>query len=67
MYFYDVHVQVDKKNSYSFGVKSEVELSDEEVINLARIEKKFEEEWDDESVDSIEEVSEEQFNEWYSN
>ena len=66
MYYYNVHVQVDNKNGYSFGIKSEVELEDGEVINLARIEKKFEEEWDDEFIDFMEEVSEEQFNEWYN-
>jgi hypothetical protein len=66
MYYYDVHVEIPNEG-YSFGIKSEVELTDDEVINLAKIEKKFEEEWDSDFVDTIEEISEEQFNEWFSN
>lgn len=66
MFYYDIHVSLEKNYGYSVGVKSETELSDDEAINLARIEKKFEEEWDADEVDYVEEISEEQFNEWYN-
>lgn len=64
-YFYDVHVEIPK-HGYSFGLQSDKELTDEEVIQLAVSENKFEESDDFNFVDSIELISEEEFNEWFN-
>jgi len=65
MFYYEIQVIIPNEDNYSFGIKNEVELSDNEIVNIAKIEERFKEEWDDEFIDSIEEISEEDFNNWY--
>jgi hypothetical protein len=60
MYYYDVHVKIPK-NGYSVGVKSEVELSDDEAIELAKNQNKFEENSDVDYVDYVDELTKEEF------
>jgi hypothetical protein len=67
MYYYEVQVIIPNESDYSFAIPSEIELTDKEVINIAKRENKFETDWDDEYVDSIDLISEKDFNEWYSN
>jgi hypothetical protein len=67
MFYYEIQVIIPNENDYSFAIKSDIELTDKEVVNIAKIEKKFETDWDDEYIDSIDLISEADFNEWYSN
>jgi hypothetical protein len=67
MYYYEVQVIIPNEDNYTFGVKSEVELSDKEIINIGKIEDRFKEEWDDEYIDSIEQISEKDYLDWYEN
>lgn len=60
MYYYDVHVNIPK-NGYSVAVKSEVELTDDEAIELAKNQNKFEEVSDANYVDYVDELTEEEF------
>jgi hypothetical protein len=64
-FYYDVHVEIPK-SGYSVGIKSLVELTDEAVIKKAFLEKKFEEDFDKDFVDSIEEIEESEYNEWFT-
>lgn len=65
MYYYDIHVEIPKQG-YSIGLKSEVELTDEEIISELVKQKKFEERGDSQFIDNIEEISEEEFSEWFN-
>lgn len=64
MYYYDVHVQIPR-HGYSFGIETEDDLSEEEVIDLARSQGKFEEPGDSEFVDMVDEISESEYVEWF--
>ena len=61
MYYYELHVSIDKKNGYSIAVKSENPLNDENVIEQAISEKKFEEISDCNLVDYIGSITEEEY------
>ena len=58
MYYYELHVCIDKKNGYTIAVKSESSLNDENVIEQAISEKKFEEIGDCNLVDYIGSITE---------
>jgi hypothetical protein len=58
MYYYDVHVNIPK-NGYSVAVVSETELSENEAIELAKKENKFEELSD---ADYVDELTAEEYN-----
>ena len=64
MKYYDIHVEIPKQG-YSVGLKSEVELTDDEIIMKLVELNKFEEKGDEQFIDSIEEITEEEFNEWF--
>ena len=64
MKYYDIHVEIPKQG-YSVGLKSEVELTDDEIIKKLVELNKFEEKGDEQFIDSIEEITEEEFNEWF--
>lgn len=61
MYYYELHVSIDKKNGYSIAVESESSLNDENVIEQAISEKKFEELSDCNLVDYIGSITEEEY------
>ena len=61
MYYYELHVCIDKKNGYSIAVESESSLNDENVIEQAISEKKFEEISDCNLVDYIGSITEEEY------
>jgi len=66
-FYYDIHVDI-LKNGYSIGLKTNFELNDiDEVISEIIKQNKFEERGDSSFVDSFEEISEEDFIEWYGN
>lgn len=65
MHYYDIHVEIPKQG-YSVSLKSEVELTDEEIISELVKQNKFEERGDSQFIDSIEEISEEEFSEWFN-
>ena len=64
MKYYDIHVEIPKQG-YSVGLKSEVELTDDEIIMKLVELNKFEEKGDEQFIDSIEEITEQEFNEWF--
>lgn len=64
MKYYDIHVEIPRQG-YSIGLKSKIELTDDEIITKLIELEKFEERTDSQFVDSIEEISEEEFNEWF--
>ena len=64
MKYYDIHVEIPKQG-YSVGLKSEVELTDDEIIKKLVELNKFEEKGDEQFIDSIEEITKEEFNEWF--
>ena len=64
MKYYDIHLEIPKQG-YSVGLKSEVELTDDEIIMKLVELNKFEEKGDGQFIDSIEEITEEEFNEWF--
>ena len=64
MKYYDIHVEIPKQG-YSVGLKSEVELTDDEIIKKLVELNKFEEKGDEQFIDSIEEITEQEFNEWF--
>lgn len=63
MFYYEIHVNIEY-DDYSFVLKSNVELDEDERISLAIFEKKFEQEYDEEFIDYNEEISEEEYNKW---
>jgi hypothetical protein len=66
-FYYDIHVDIPK-NGYSIGLKTNFELNDiDEVISEIIKQNKFEERGDSSFVDFFEEISEEEFIEWYGN
>lgn len=65
-YYYDIHVELEKTNGYSIGLVSDVKLKDEEAINLASEQNKFDEAWDKDLVDYVENITEEEYNLWYN-
>ena len=67
MFYYEVQVIIPNENDYSFAIPSDIELEDDEIIRIAHTEKKFDKDWDDEYIDSINLISETDYNEWYSN
>lgn len=62
MKFYDITVNYGS-GSYSFGLKSEKGLSDDEIISLAITQNKFEEKGDSQLIDSnsIKEINEKEY------
>jgi hypothetical protein len=64
-YFYELHVNIGGEKGYSFGIKSDVMLDEEEAIEKAKEFKKFEEIDDCNLVDTFEEIDEEDFKKWY--
>ena len=64
-YFYELHVNIGGEKGYSFGIKSDVMLNEEEAIEKAKELKKFEEIDDCNLIDTFEEIDEEDFKEWY--
>ena len=63
-FYYDVHIELPREG-YSICVSAQKELTDDEIISLIP-QNKFEEKWDRELIDGIEEINEEQAFEWYS-
>lgn len=61
MYYYELHVCIDKKNGYSIAVKSENPLNDNDVIKQAISEEKFEEISDFDLVDYVGSITEEEY------
>ncbi len=65
--YFDVHVFISRKNGYSLGVKMEVpigtKVDDDDVIEFASKNKLFVEDGDGESVDEVDEITEEDFKE----
>jgi hypothetical protein len=64
-YFYELHVNIDGEKGYSFGIKSDVMLDEEEAIEKAKELKNFEEIDDCNLIDTFEEIDEEDFKKWY--
>ena len=64
MNYYDVHIELPREG-YSICVSAQKELTDDEIINLIP-KNKFEEVEDRQLIDSIEEITEKQAFEWYS-
>lgn len=65
MKYYDIHIEIPRQG-YSIGLKSEIELTEDEIINKLIELNKFEEKGDSQFIDSIEEISEQEFNEWFN-
>lgn len=65
MKYYDIHVEIPKQG-YSIGFKSDDELTDDELIMKLVELGKFEEKGDEQFIDTIDEISEELFNEWFN-
>ncbi len=65
-YYYDVHVNYGK-SGYSVGIKDteEWEDFDSHGVNIEKVAPYLEEKGDVYLIDSVEEISEEEFNEWY--
>lgn len=63
MYYYDIHVTTSRSSGYSFGLVSETELLDDEAIEQAVKQNRFENEGDDELVDEVLEVDERYYKE----
>lgn len=64
-YFYELHVKIGGESGYSFGIKSDVMLDEEEAIEKAKELKIFEEIDDCNLIDTFEEIDEEDFKKWY--
>ena len=64
-YFYELHVNIGGESGYSFGIKSDVMLDEEEAIEKAKELKRFEEIDDCNLIDTFEEIDEEDFKKWY--
>lgn len=60
MYYYEIHVELGKEG-YSVGVKCEEPLNDEEIVELALQQQKFEENGDHYCVDGIESMTEKEY------
>ena len=67
MYYYDVHVKAGK-NGYSVGIKDTEEWKDFEMhgVDIKKVAPHLEEVNDIYFIDSVEEISEEDFNEWFN-
>jgi hypothetical protein len=67
--YFDLHVFIKRNQGYSFGVKMEVpigtDIQDDEVIEFAVKDNRFTEDGDAQMVDTVDEISEEEFNAIY--
>ena len=63
MKYYDIHVELPREG-YSICVKTDKDLTEDELINLIP-QNKFEEKGDKDLIDSIEEITEQQAFDWY--
>ena len=66
-YFYELHVFVREGEGYSLGIKSDVELDEDDAIQKAKELEKFEEDDDWCMVDSFDELEETEFKIYYPN
>lgn len=63
-YFYELHINIPR-NSYSIAVKSNVPLnSDESIIEMAIAHNKFEDEEDRVFVDYVDQITEDEYNDY---
>ena len=67
MYYYDVHVRAGK-NGYSVGIKDTQEWEDFEMygVDIKKVAPYLQKPKDVYRIDSVEEIDEDDFNEWYN-
>lgn len=61
MYYYEIHVFFSREDGYSFAIKSDRTLSDDEAIERAEYQYKFTEDGDQHHVDYVLEITEEEY------
>ncbi len=67
VFYYELHVFVREGEGYSLGIKSDVELDEDDAIEKAKELEKFEEDDDWCMVDSFDELEETEFKIYYPN
>ena len=67
MQYFDVHVFIARDKGYSFGVSidSVDDLDDDDVIQHAVTQNKFSELGDEDLVDTVDSITETEYNDWY--